>query len=129
VHDHLKAFFHRDSFIIYSAYYNHHIEKLKHFLNSFTVARESGAYKAADKKKPLACKLNLPYIKGTVQRKLTWVKSGINRKLMIWACAAWGLFFILRGLGPYNLNKSFRRLNDFSCGLIRKCGVRCKIAL
>jgi hypothetical protein len=37
---------------------------------------------------------------GTVQRKLAWVKSGINRKLMIWAWAAWGLFYILRGLGP-----------------------------
>jgi hypothetical protein len=40
------------------------------------------------------------YIKGTVQRKLTWVKSGIYRKLVIWAWAAWGLFYILRGLGP-----------------------------
>jgi hypothetical protein len=39
-------------------------------------------------------------IKGTVQWKLTWVKSGINRKLLIWAWAAWGLFYILRGLGP-----------------------------
>jgi hypothetical protein len=39
-------------------------------------------------------------IKGTVQQKLTWVKSGINRKLMIWAWAAWGLVYILRGLGP-----------------------------
>jgi hypothetical protein len=47
---------------------------------------------------------------------------------MIWALAAWGLFYILRGLGPSNLNKLFRRLNDFSCGVIRKCGVRYKIA-
>jgi hypothetical protein len=31
-------------------------------------------------------------LKGTVQRKLTWVQSGINRKLMIWSLAAWGLF-------------------------------------
>jgi hypothetical protein len=38
--------------------------------------------------------------KGTVQRKLTWVKSGIKGKLMIWASAAGGLFYILRGLGP-----------------------------
>jgi hypothetical protein len=38
--------------------------------------------------------------KGTVQRKLTGVLSGINRKLMIWDWAAWGLFYILRGLGP-----------------------------
>jgi hypothetical protein len=38
--------------------------------------------------------------KGTVQRKLTWIKNGIIRKLMIWAWAAWGLFFILRGPGP-----------------------------
>jgi hypothetical protein len=37
---------------------------------------------------------------GSVQQKLTGVKSGINRKLMIWAWAAWGLFDILRGLGP-----------------------------
>jgi hypothetical protein len=28
--------------------------------------------------------------KGTVQRKLRGVLSGINRKLMIWAWAAWG---------------------------------------
>jgi hypothetical protein len=60
--------------------------------------------------------------KGTVQRKLTWVKSGINRKLMIWTWAAWGLFDILGSLGPYNLNKCFRRLNDFSCSVIRICG-------
>jgi hypothetical protein len=32
-------------------------------------------------------------IKGTVQQKLAWVKSGINRRLMIWAWAAWGLFY------------------------------------
>jgi hypothetical protein len=38
--------------------------------------------------------------KGTVQRKLTWVKSGINRKLRAWAWAAWGSFYILKGLGP-----------------------------
>jgi hypothetical protein len=41
-----------------------------------------------------------PVIKGTVQRKLTGVLSGINQKLMIWAWAALGLFYILRGLGP-----------------------------
>jgi hypothetical protein len=29
-------------------------------------------------------------LKGTVQRKLRGVLSGINRKLMIWAWAAWG---------------------------------------
>jgi hypothetical protein len=67
--------------------------------------------------------------KGTVQRKLSWVKSGINRKLMIWAWAAWGLFYTLRGISPYNLNKRFRRLNDFSFGVIIKCGVRYQIAL
>jgi hypothetical protein len=65
---------------------------------------------------------NHDFIKGTAQRKLTWVKSGINRKLMIWAWAAWGLFYFLRGLGPSNLNKRFRRLKDFSCGVIRICG-------
>jgi hypothetical protein len=67
-----------------------------------------------------------PSIKGTVQRKLTWVKSGINRKFMI---GAWFLFYILRGLGPLNLNKGVRRLNDFSCGVFGICGVRYKIAL
>jgi hypothetical protein len=36
---------------------------------------------------------------GTAQQKLTGVKSGIKQKLMIWAWAAWGLFYILRGLG------------------------------
>jgi hypothetical protein len=49
---------------------------------------------------PIERKLNLGLKGGTVQRKLTWVKGGINRKLMIWAWAAWGLFYILRGLGP-----------------------------
>jgi hypothetical protein len=29
-------------------------------------------------------------LKGTVQQKLRGVLSGINRKLMIWAWAAWG---------------------------------------
>jgi hypothetical protein len=67
-------------------------------------------------------------VKGTVQRKLTRVLSGINQKLMIWAWAAWGLFYILRSLGPQNLNKCFQRLNDFSCGVIRKCGVCYKIS-
>jgi hypothetical protein len=43
---------------------------------------------------------NAIIIKGTVQRKLTGVKSGINRKLIIWAWASWGLFYILRGLDP-----------------------------
>jgi hypothetical protein len=38
--------------------------------------------------------------KGTVQRKLTGVLSGVNRKLMILAWVALGLFYILRGLGP-----------------------------
>jgi hypothetical protein len=41
----------------------------------------------------------------------------------------WGLFYILRGLGPYNSNKLFQRLNDFTCGVIRKCGIRYKITL
>jgi hypothetical protein len=40
------------------------------------------------------------YFKGTVQQKLTGVLSGINRKLMFWAWAAYGLFYILRGLVP-----------------------------
>jgi hypothetical protein len=57
--------------------------------------------------------VNLHSLIGTVQRKLKWVKSGINRKLMIWTWAAWGLFYILRGLGPSNLNKYFWRFSDF----------------
>jgi hypothetical protein len=38
------------------------------------------------------CKTQL--LKGTVQRKLTRVKRGINRKLMIWAWAV-GVYFTL----------------------------------
>jgi hypothetical protein len=45
-------------------------------------------------------------LKGTVQRKLTWVKSGINRQLMICQSVPW-YFFILKSLGPFNSNKSF----------------------
>jgi hypothetical protein len=43
----------------------------------------------------------LTKLKVTVQRKLTWVKSGINRKLMILAGAA--LEFILHFKGPWPL--------------------------
>jgi hypothetical protein len=50
-------------------------------------------------------------------------------KAYVWAWATWGLFYILRGQNPYNLNKRFWRLNDFSCGVIRKYGVLYKIAL
>jgi hypothetical protein len=35
--------------------------------------------------------------KGTVQQKLTWVKSGINQQLMICHCSD-GHFFYLKGL-------------------------------
>jgi hypothetical protein len=80
-------------------------------------------------KNPLFDRKMQEIFKGTVQRKLTWVKNGIIRRLMIWAWAIWGLFYILMGLDPENLNKRFRRLYDFSCGMIRKCGVRFKIML
>jgi hypothetical protein len=42
-----------------------------------------------------------------------------------------GLGFILhfKGLWPLNLKKGFRRLNDFSSGVIGKCGIHYKIAL
>jgi hypothetical protein len=48
-------------------------------------------------------------LKGTVQRKLTWVKSGINRKLLTWAWAAWALFYILR-----NCEKKFSQCSRLS---------------
>jgi hypothetical protein len=41
-----------------------------------------------------------------------------------------GVYFdSLRGLGPQNLKRCFQRLNDFSCGVIRKCGICYKITL
>jgi hypothetical protein len=43
--------------------------------------------------------------KGTVQRKLTWVKSGINRQLMICQSVAWYFFLNLKSLGPLNSKK------------------------
>jgi hypothetical protein len=42
-------------------------------------------------------------IKGTVQRKLTGVLSGINRKLLISSIAAGYFFLNLKGLVPLNL--------------------------
>jgi hypothetical protein len=36
--------------------------------------------------------------KGTVQQKLTWVKSGINQQLIICQSVAWYFYFILKGL-------------------------------
>jgi hypothetical protein len=45
--------------------------------------------------------------KGTVQRKLTGVLSGINRKLMTSHCSDGYSFFNLKSLGPLSLNKRF----------------------
>jgi hypothetical protein len=45
--------------------------------------------------------------KGTVQRKLTGVLSGINRKLMIDQSVAWYFCLNLKSHGPLNLNKRF----------------------
>jgi hypothetical protein len=42
--------------------------------------------------------LMLYFLKGTVQRKLTGVLSGINRKLMICHCSDGYSFFDLKGL-------------------------------
>jgi hypothetical protein len=46
-------------------------------------------------------------LKGTVQRKLTGVLSGINRKLMTCHCSDGYSFYNLKSLGPLNLNKRF----------------------
>jgi hypothetical protein len=46
-------------------------------------------------------------LKGTVQRKLTGVLSGINRQLVISQSVAWYYYLNLKGLGPLNLNKCF----------------------
>jgi hypothetical protein len=43
-------------------------------------------------------KSNTIFLKGTVQRKLTGVLSGINRKLMICHCSNGYSFFNLKGL-------------------------------
>jgi hypothetical protein len=43
-------------------------------------------------------------IKGTVQRKLTGVLSGINRMLMICSSVAWYFYLNLKSLGFLNLN-------------------------
>jgi hypothetical protein len=47
------------------------------------------------------------HFKGTVQRKLTGVLSGINQQLMISQSVAWNFYLNLKGLGPLNLNKLF----------------------
>jgi hypothetical protein len=47
------------------------------------------------------------HIKGTVQRKLTGVLSGINQQLMISQSVTWHFYLNLKGLGPLNLNKRF----------------------
>jgi hypothetical protein len=49
--------------------------------------------------------------KGTVQRKLTGVLSGINRKLMISTIAAGFFFFNFKGLVLLKLKKHFSALN------------------
>jgi hypothetical protein len=46
-------------------------------------------------------------IKGTVQRKLTGVLSGINRMLMICSSVAWYFYLNLKSLGPLNFKKHF----------------------
>jgi hypothetical protein len=46
-------------------------------------------------------------IKGNVQQKLTWVKSGINWKLMISSIVASFFFFLISGFVPLNLKKHF----------------------
>jgi hypothetical protein len=46
-------------------------------------------------------------VKGTVQRKLTGVLSGINQKLMTCHCSDGYSFFNLKSVGPLNLNKRF----------------------
>jgi hypothetical protein len=54
-------------------------------------------------------------LKGTVQRKLTGVLSGINRQLMISQSVAWYFFFNLR-LGPLNQKNVSQRLNKLLDG-------------
>jgi hypothetical protein len=56
---------------------------------------------------PLGLDWNFGTVKGTVQRKLTWVLSGINRQLMTCHCSA-GYFFFLKGL------RSLKSINVFS---------------
>jgi hypothetical protein len=56
--------------------------------------------------------------KGTVQQKLTGVKSGINGFPIV----PQDFFFILKGLGPLHYKYLFQRLNTLYCGLVGKCG-------
>jgi hypothetical protein len=48
---------------------------------------------------------------GTVQRKLTWVKSGIKRQLMMCQSVAWYFYFILKSFEPLNVKNTFQQLN------------------
>jgi hypothetical protein len=52
----------------------------------------------------------MPVFKGTVQRKLTGVLSGINRKLMICHCSDGYSFFNLKGLRSLKSKKLFSAL-------------------
>jgi hypothetical protein len=54
--------------------------------------------------------------KGTVQRKLTGVLSGINRMLMTCHCSDGYSFFNLESLGPLNLKNVSQRLNKLLDG-------------
>jgi hypothetical protein len=54
--------------------------------------------------------VHLTIIKGTVQRKLTGVLSGINRKLMICHCSDGCSFFNLKGLRSLNSKNMFSAL-------------------
>jgi hypothetical protein len=48
--------------------------------------------------------------KGTVQRKLRWVKNGINRKLFLYCLAANIFIFYLKRLSFLKYIKPFQRL-------------------
>jgi hypothetical protein len=54
---------------------------------------------------PISC-LIMSLIKGTVQRKLTWVKSGINRKLMISSIVAGYFLKNFYGFGPFKFEET-----------------------
>ncbi len=58
------------------------------------------------------------YLKGTVRRKLRWVKSGINRKLFLYCLAADIFNFDLKGQYSLNSIKPVSAFNDHKISFV-----------
>jgi hypothetical protein len=71
------------------------------------VTSEGSLVRPTGKKSFLKYRYSFLDFKGTVQRKLTWVKRGINRQLMTCHCSGGYFFLNLKGL------RSLKSINVF----------------